>query len=94
MDSDDAAPLVGLLSLPFLFLIKGLVLSTLWSWFIVPLGVPAISIPMAIGIGIVAAYMTGIDDNGFNTDSMRDVLKGIVHPLVILFIGWIVLFFM
>ncbi len=36
----------------------GLALSTLWGWFLAPLGLPAINIPTAIGISLIATLLT------------------------------------
>lgn len=41
-----------------LSILRGFVLSQLWGWFIVPIGVPSISVPQAIGIAIIASVLT------------------------------------
>jgi len=93
-----------LLLIPFIFagiilsiILKGWVLSILWSWFIVPtLGLPILSIPIAIGISIVVGLLTH-QYNDFNTtDTKMSELIGksighsIIGPLLTLFVGWVV----
>lgn len=39
--------------------LNGIVLSILWGWFIVPtFGIPQLGIPQAIGICLIASYLT------------------------------------
>lgn len=38
-------------------ILRGFVISTLWLWFLVPLGIPAISIVAAMGISLIVAYI-------------------------------------
>ena len=51
----------GKFTFGFVYLVIGIafaafVLSILWSWFIVPLGVPAISIAHAFGLQVLVAF--------------------------------------
>jgi hypothetical protein len=46
-----------LLSIP-LALLRGLILSQVWSWFIVPFGLPSIGIAWALGISIMISLLT------------------------------------
>ena len=40
-------------------IMNGFAISTLWGWFIVPMfGLPALSIPYAIGLSLIVSYMT------------------------------------
>lgn len=39
-------------------IIRGFILSLLWAWFFIPLGLESISIPHAIGIAGTVAYIT------------------------------------
>ena len=79
---------------------KGYVLSILWKWFIVAFfGLPALTIPMAIGLTLIASFLTA--QYYHNTDD-RDpwsklgtaVGHEFFYPLVVLGIGWIVLQFL
>jgi tetrahydromethanopterin S-methyltransferase subunit C len=38
---------------------RAYVIARLWSWYVVPLGVPAIGMVSAYGLGIVAGILTG-----------------------------------
>jgi hypothetical protein len=42
-------------------ILRGITLSVLWGWFIVPLGVVSIGIPAAMGIAMLVAMMTWQD---------------------------------
>lgn len=46
-----------ILALAALAIVRGAVLSTLWGWFIVPLGVPDINLGEAIGISLIAGFL-------------------------------------
>lgn len=42
--------LASLLALPLICFLEGWQVSTMWSWFVVPLGLPAIGFAHAVGI--------------------------------------------
>jgi hypothetical protein len=44
------------------FVLNGVVVADLWAWFVVPLGVSAISIPHAIGMDLIVTYLHGGKD--------------------------------
>ena len=80
---------------------NGLVLSILWGWFMVPtLGLPEIGIPQAIGISMVAGYITYQSgaENKSGGDSGEAIKKLValvlLRPVVVLALGWIVVQFM
>ena len=87
-----------------LSILRGWVLSILWGWFVVPLGVPALSIPMAIGIAVTISFLIfnpNDRDNkmDFSTKSGIDeavskMVNAILYPFIALGIGWIVTFFL
>jgi hypothetical protein len=60
--SDGAAALIGgafaIAVIAALLIWRGFVLSVMWSWFLVPFGLPAIQIAHAIGIAAIAGMMT------------------------------------
>lgn len=77
-------------------ILRGWVLSILWGWFVVPtFGLPALSIPIAIGIGLILAFTTHQislkkeEDKSSGTQFSNTIL----HPLLILLVGWIVTLF-
>lgn len=76
-------------------MLRGYVLSVLWGWFIVPtFGLPGISIPIAIGIAVILSFTTHQLNVARETQTTGDrVFNAVVHPLFVLFIGWIVTLF-
>lgn len=84
-------------------ILKGWVLTYLWSWFIVPnFGLPELSIVSAIGICMVAGFLTSKYTGDIKREKEDDPAKlfgtlfsyMIRMPLVMLGIGWIVHLFM
>lgn len=75
---------------------EGFVFTKLWMWFIIPMfGLPPLSIPMAIGLCLVAAFLTHqarISQKG--NDELEEAAKifgyGFVNAGIILFVGWLV----
>lgn len=58
----------GVLCIPFLWAWSGFAMSKLWTWFLVPLGVPAVGIWAAMGIACIGRLML---HNG-NSDKSED----------------------
>uniref|UniRef100_A0A6M3M4S4 Uncharacterized protein n=1 Tax=viral metagenome TaxID=1070528 RepID=A0A6M3M4S4_9ZZZZ len=89
--------LIALLISPITITLKGLVLTILWRWFVVPVtGLPALSIPMALGISLIAGYLTEQyikqpkDDDEDQVHSLIvGIVKGFLSPAFALFFGWI-----
>lgn len=79
-------------------ILSGYVLSILWGWFAVPaFGLPALTIPLAMGIMLVVSYMTKQAD--FNNSDREDYQKRvnvvmIVKPLAALAVGYVIKMFM
>ena len=86
---------------------KGYVLSILWAWFVVPLGVAALSIPHAIGLAILGAFLVG--DKGATREEVSDIVGKpekpgdrifrlvaniTLYPAFALGLGWVVRGFM
>lgn len=88
------AAIVGL----FLFVIyNAWVLTILWSWFIVPLGVKALSIAHACGFTLVTGLILsnrGVKENKGKDDWVSSIITWLLLPLVALFFGWIYVGFM
>lgn len=88
------AAIVGL----FLFAIyNAWVLTILWSWFIVPLGVKALSIAHAYGFTLVTGLILsnrGVKENKGKDDWVSSIITWLLLPLVALFFGWIAVGFM
>jgi hypothetical protein len=84
-------------------ILRGWALSTLWAWFLVPIGAVAINIPTALGISvIVGLFTTHLNNEKVKTGDKRTiadltatiVAKSIGGPLVSVLIGWIITLFM
>lgn len=88
------AAIVGL----FLFAIyNAWVLTILWGWFIVPLGVKGLSIAHAYGFTLVTGLILsnrGIKENKGKDDWVSSIITWLLLPLVALFFGWIAVGFM
>jgi uncharacterized membrane protein len=82
---------------------EGIIFSLLWAWFIVTtFGLPVISIPVAIGISVIASLLThrvrNEDiDNAVSDDTYKIALTRMLFQFLILIlllcIGWVVHFF-
>ena len=82
-------------------ILKGFVLSVMWSWFMVPtFSLPEISTVQAIGIALVISYLTHqrVDcekpKREYSELIAGAVIDAILTPLFVLFIGWFVHLFM
>lgn len=69
---------------------QGWVISILWGWFLVPIGLPAISIPVAIGIALTVSAMRMKRVKSANDDPWETLAYAVIAPVVALSIGWIV----
>lgn len=70
---------------------RGYALSIIWGWFMVPtFGLPALSIPVAIGLSVVVGMLTS---HAMKTDDKQSpvaaVLIAFLVPVFALLIGWI-----
>lgn len=82
--------ILAIASIPLLFIEQGWAISTLWGWFLVPLGVPAIGIAASIGIAITLSVLVSRYRKTDDDDKWGVLLYAFVRPLVLVFIGWIV----
>lgn len=83
-----------------LIMFSGFVVSKLWLWFVVPaLGVSPISIPVSLGLGLLANYLC---QNWQHTksksgESAKEFVSAIItmyiRPLIVLLMGWIFTWF-
>ena len=82
---------------------KGWALAVLWGWFIVPFGLPALTIVQAIGVAIVVSHLThqaqDKDSDKIKDKEALDVMveatvSVVIPPLTAVFLGWIVYQFM
>ena len=105
--NNDSDKLLGCLSLIVLgivmeivsALLNGWVLSLMWAWFIVPLGVVPIRRVHALGVGVLVSLLTSpgkrSKDERTSQEQFSDaVAHALVTPLIYLVMGWIVQRFM
>lgn len=70
--------------------LNGYVLSILWGWFLVPLGLPEIGVITGIGICIIANFVTYKASDFKEIPGERSNYIGMfLTPLVVLLVGWI-----
>lgn len=69
------------------------VLTMLWGWFLVPLGLPPVTIPLAGGIIMLGMYLTwqAPDDSKETTlkTLARMIARSIISPLFFLGMGFL-----
>lgn len=87
--------LLALLVIPLTSIFSGYTLSVLWGWFVVPLGVMALTIPQSLGIALTVGYITHQrnkieEDAGF----WNALAVGVCKSLLFLGLGWIYHIFM
>ncbi len=69
---------------------RGWVFAILWGWFAVPLfGLPALSIPAAIGIAMVVSMLTMRSSDPAKENQWATFTAQALAPLFALLIGWI-----
>jgi len=97
----SGALLLVLVSIIVLAIAEGLVLRTLWGWFVAPtFGLPLLQTPVALGIALMIRTITyeNCQTNKADEDSPNWVRLGLVavallKPLIALFFGWIIYHF-
>ena len=83
--------------------LNGWVISSLWDWFIIPLGAPHMPITSAIGLSIICQALIGQDQKE-SSEKYKDCenftelvtvafVEIFTSRIVTLFIGWIVTLF-
>lgn len=81
---------------PLNCIIDGYVLMKLWSWFVVAsFGAPAMSLPVAAGVGLIVALTTHQTPQKFDEESPIAALSRLgetlfVKPGLLLFVGWVI----
>jgi hypothetical protein len=75
-----------------LSVLRGWVLSIIWGWFLVPLGLPAIGIAQAIAISLIASFLTHqAGDKKREGKEIAELWAGLLlNPLLALGMAWIV----
>ena len=79
-------------------IIRGFVLSYLWGWFVVPFGLPELSIPHAIGISLIIGFLTHQirkeDEKKQPDEVIGSIGTAIIATGFAFLVGWIVSLFM
>jgi hypothetical protein len=65
-------------------LLEGLALSTMWGWFVVPLGVADIGVAHALGLSLTLSLVTNQYSDWDTGDAMEDFGKRIKWSLTLL----------
>lgn len=98
--SKGALLLISIVMLPIGLLLKGYVLSVLWSWFIVTkFGLPPLAIAEALGLAIIVGYFTvdiaktDWDDDRDEQKAARISILSLLKAVIFLGFGWIILQF-
>lgn len=74
-------------------MVTGWAVSTLWGWFIVPLGVQALSFAHAYGISVMASVFMGTRGIKDKVE-LSNWIKGVMFPILGVFFGFIAVQFM
>jgi len=84
--------LIALVTFVAAYLIHGWSLFYLWQWYVVPLGLPQISMPWAIGLGVLVGYLTNheTEKKGQETDLGMLFVNTFLRPLLALGVGWLI----
>lgn len=70
--------------------VNGIVISILWGWFIVPLGMPSLSVVNAVGMGLVISMFTARPTKSTSDeDIFAAFLFGLFYPLLMLGLGFL-----
>lgn len=71
------------------------VLSTLWAWFVVPLGVAKIGMAHAYGLSLIPTTILGTRGLYAPEDKRKEsAIAALLFPVAALLFGWIALCFM
>jgi hypothetical protein len=103
-NDDDSPGAIGvgcvaiILLIPVGILMTGFVISRLWEWFMVPLGVSAITLPHAYGLTILVGLlsmrgmssdMKSQEDTSMAKSVFLMVWMAVIMPLLAWFGGWL-----
>lgn len=80
---------ITLLMIPIIYSIHGFVFVKLWNWFIVPLGVRGITIPLAVGLCLTFKMVLGFKRSKENPKYLEILSNTIVFDSFVLLCGYI-----
>ena len=73
----------------------GFVFSVMWKWFVVPLGMPSLTLVNAIGCILMVRFFFRFKNNSGNKNTLSEsVVTILVKPWIFLGLGWLVTLFM
>lgn len=75
--------------------IRGIIIQLCWRWFIAaPFALPFLSIPQALGIGLLISYLT-LDTGKEDTRPFAEkLLVMFIAPMLLLFCAYVLTFFL
>jgi hypothetical protein len=80
-----------------MIILRGWVITKLWGWFIIPFGIQPLTLPHAIGIGLILTFLTA-QTLGKSAETLeekiRECVTPVIWPLFALLLGYIVQSFM
>lgn len=86
--------LIGTLAVPPLAFLRGWAIATLWLWFVVPIGVPALTIWHAAGVSLIIGLLTHQvqhePDDTANDLFWTRFLTAIIGPPICVGWGWLI----
>lgn len=87
-----AIAVLGILAAVILLTIwRGFILSCLWAWFMVPLGLPEIGVAHAIGVAfLVGMFLSHIKSSSETKEPVTELITPFVVGLIALIAGYIV----
>jgi hypothetical protein len=88
--------LLVIIMLPFIVALRGFILSKMWFYFLVPLGMTQIGLAHALGLSTLLSLFSGdyARSNGPDKDAESldfiwvMVKSGVLSPLFLWFMGW------
>jgi hypothetical protein len=86
-EAEGVLGIVNLCLTPAYLVWSGFVLSKLWLWFMVPHGLPALSIPMAAGIGVTLTFAT--QQNVVTPKNSVIFAREVAGPAMALLVGYV-----
>lgn len=72
----------------------GWALEKTWTWFMVPVGLPALAMNQLIGVALVVSFMckpTDMSDTDKLENGIKQLVAGLLRPLFAVGAGWVYL---
>jgi hypothetical protein len=86
--------LASLALLPFLVFLSAYTFQKLWLWFVVPLGVPGVTMLHGVGLTFLIAFFRDVSRKGERKDVLTVVTSVLGQDLGLLLFGYLVHYFM